>query len=182
MKNQNQISESQFALTWADMMAVVCGVLSGYGLCKQDQEETTQCVLLKAWQNRHLLTSHPALAGWLVIVSHNEARTLIRKKVLNRKTFANTEKLTIDGEIQVSEAHRNENIDALSHLLAREEQEKVVHCMDQEKPVRREIARLFYFDGRDVNGIGKMLGMNRNTVLSHLRRFRQSMLTQFQQR
>ncbi len=140
--------------------------VSGFRFPEGVAEDLVQDIFIKAWQNIQQLKTKDAMGGWLRSVARN---VCIDEKNKEKKREILTKTGTLDEFI-------NEALvasDAMSSSLNEKLESQFRFLIDMHSNLeRREVARLFYLEEKSVKEISLAIGLNINTVLSHLRRFR----------
>lgn len=132
-------------------------------------DDLIQEVFLQAWQSLDSLKDRKAFGGWLMTIARNRCLNEIRKQkqtvpiamtdALNELEDHHEVILIADDDL--ASMHFEHSIALLQELIESHQGEP-----------RATIARMFYLDHMSVKDIGEALGLNQNTLLSHLRRFR----------
>jgi len=132
-------------------------------------DDLIQEIFLQAWQNLGSLKDPKAFAGWLMTIARNHCLNELRKQ---KKTVS----IAMTDAMNEEEDHQEVILVADDDLASLHFEHSIALLQElienhQGEP-RATIARMFYLDHMSVKDISEALGLNQNTLLSHLRRFR----------
>lgn len=132
-----------------------------------EAEDLAQDTFLKAYKKFSTLKEPGKVRSWLMAIARNVVIDHYRKNKEKTIVFDETlhtsypEAVTVDHTDQIGRAE-------LSRQLAQ--------CIDQLVKEDRAIVRLLYYEGFSYQEIGKLLGINQNTLKSRLHRARKALL------
>lgn len=129
---------------------------------KEDAEELTQDVLLKAYHNLRTFRGKSSFSTWLYAIAYHVAVSYARKRDFNTCVVDERE-LSVLSDAVVDEAlddEREERISLLQRAIARLE------------PEERLIIALFYKEGKSVQEIARIVGATPGNLKVRLHRIR----------
>ncbi|NRA66770.1 MAG: sigma-70 family RNA polymerase sigma factor [Pseudobacteriovorax sp.] len=137
-----------------------------YRLNAEDTEDVIQSVFEKAIEHNKKLDDVVSIDAWLTTIVKNECINKIRKSsTMTQNTGQIKHHLTMQGETRTA--------DILQKIKQELGQNHLDDYISDAKPGQEtSVAKMFYIKGRNSRDISQDLGMNLNTVTSHLRRFR----------
>ncbi|MBC7659742.1 MAG: sigma-70 family RNA polymerase sigma factor [Chitinophagaceae bacterium] len=149
----------------------VRALVSRFRFADAAQDDLIQDIFIQAWQNIGSLKEPAAFSGWLMMIARNRCLNEVRKTKRN-VSIAMTDvigdhedgggaEIILVADDEHASLHFEHSMVLLRQLIELHEGEP-----------RATVAKLFYIDEKSVKEITETLGMNQNTVLSHLRRFR----------
>ncbi len=117
-----------------------------------DIADAIQDTILACYENLDTLRNQKYFKTWMTRVLINKCNDIIRK----RQYFEDIEVVTIEGE--------------LDQQFERCEWKELLNSIEEKYGI---VILMHYYDGLSAKEIGKVLGLNTNTVLTRLRRGRQ---------
>ena len=147
------LSEAEYTRYARSYMDMVFRVAFGYVKSNADADDVTQSVFLRLWKRRPDFASDAHAKHWLLRVTINESKRLLCAPWRKTETLDGLEELPLP-----SPEHR-EMLDAVLRL----------------KPKYRTAIYLHYYEELSTEEIAAVLGIPRNTVLTHLRRAREQL-------
>lgn len=119
-----------------------------------DIADAIQDTILACYENMDTLRNPKYFKTWMTRVLINKCNDIIRK----RQYFEDIEVVTIEGEFD--------------QQFERCEWKELLNSLEEKYSI---VILMHYYDGLSAKEIGKVLGLNTNTVLTRLRRGRQQL-------
>jgi len=149
-------------------------VIVGFRFRDAVLDDLIQDTFVAAWKSLDSLNDAAAFGGWIAVIARNQCLQHLRRQ---------KEMVSISGTDAIDESGEGESSQSPVVLVAGDVMESLhweqsvelcrqVIMAYKEEP-RSTIARLFYIEQQPIKEICSGTGLNQNTVLSHLRRFRQ---------
>ena len=146
---------------YKDFYTLVKRTAMKFRFCEAAADDIVQQVFISAWQNLDSVRDIKAIPGWLSTITRNACLKEIKK----------ASRYTEMTEAQESTLVADESLlDNLTWKYSLEILEEVLQT--QPNDTRGQIAKLYYLEKKSTKEISENIGLNGNTVLSHLRRFR----------
>lgn len=162
--------ELSFERLYKSHYRAVRTVVSRFRFGDATADDLVQDIFMQAWQNLASLKDQAAFSGWLMTIARNRCLNEVRKTkptvsvsgtdALGAEDSTEHELILIADD-NFASLHFEHSLSLLRELIAMHEGEP-----------RATVAKMFYLEEKPVKEICDALGMNQNTVLSHLRRFR----------
>lgn len=136
-----------------------------------DAEDIVQKVVIKAWEKRRQLASHPNLMGWFLNACTKECRALFREDSYRRKHMGCA--VPLSDSIATSEQQ-----DVILRWMAH--QETTEFLSDVEKsltPLERSVYEQYYVQGKAAKEAAEALDLKVGTVNDAARRIRKKATT-----
>ena len=134
---------------------------------REDAEELTQDVFLKAFRSLSSFQGNSLFSTWLYRIAYNVAISASRKK---KQTWLTIEESMIDN---VSEDEINDDIEQLE----KEEQlSRLEQALEQLLPDERAFVSLFYMQAKKADEIATITGLSISNVKTKLHRIRKKLL------
>lgn len=175
------IDKVQFDTLYRQNYARVRNFVVRHGFCEATAEDIVQESFVNAWEKRSSLASIDTFGPWVRAISRNLCFLHLRsKRIVPISEIQAHKELCELEEIGDAEEFVNwfqEQNDQSWNLEEREHAIQTIAQTIEEMPesIRKKIGKLFYLDQCSVQKITAILGLKQNTVLSHLRRFRQEL-------
>lgn len=145
-------TDEQFTCLAKKYIDTVFRVALNYLKNGEEADDVTQNVFLKLWKEKKPFDSEEHIRNWLIRVTINECKSLLRTNWRNRESFEDyAQKLS---------------------FVTPEHSELFYAVMDLPKKYRMPIY-LYYYEDYSTGEVAKILGIPRATVGTHLRRGRQ---------
>ncbi len=151
--------------------SAVRAVVARFRFTDAAQDDLIQDIFIQAWQNLSSLKEPAAFSGWLMMIARNKCLNELRqtkKNVAIARTDSISDPEDGGGAEVILVAEDDYASLQFEHSLALLQQLIALH----EGEPRATVAKMFYIEEKSVKDICEALFMNKNTVLSHLRRFR----------
>lgn len=160
------LTTMDFNTLYGNYAPMVQRVASRFGFRGAACDDIVQEVFVRAWKKLDTLRNPAAVGGWLATIARNTCVAEIKRESGERRRCS---KFAEDAD-----AYMNLGMEQGDGFDIFEIPASVVHeaIALQGDSTRARVAKMFYFDGKQVKEICDELGLNQNTVLSHLRRFR----------
>ena len=175
------IDRMEFDLLYRKNYLQVRNFVARHGFCDATAEDIVQDSFVNAWEKRSSLSSVDTFVPWVRAISRNLCFRYLRSKFLvcisDLKSQSNTsDTLDLGDREEFVNWYQNQN----DHCWTQEEREHAlgaIACTIKQMPEspRKRIGMLFYLEQKTVHQITILQNMKQNTVLSHLRRFRQEL-------
>lgn len=148
----------------------VRAVVSRFNFHNGMADDLIQDIFIQAWEHQSSLKEPAAFSGWLMVIARNRCLNEIRKakktvSIAGTDFYDDEEPSKTDVILVAEDDHASLHFEHSLGLL------RELIKMHEGEP-RATVAKLFYLEQKPVKDIGEILGLNQNTVLSHLRRFR----------
>lgn len=131
-----------------------------------DAEDIVQKVVVKAWEKRHKLASHPNVMGWFVDACVKECRTLMRAEGYQRKHMGWAEPITEDMSVDAQQ-------DVILRWLSRiEANEFLSELKSGLTPLENSVYEQYYVKEKSAKDAADALGLKVNAVNDAARRIR----------
>lgn len=117
-------------------------------------EDILQEVFIKLWEKRQSITTSKPVAGWLFVVSYNQALRHLKAEQTVNLTDGQDIKNTVDP------ARETEIINDRWEIL-----EKAIETLS---PQKRKVFELCKLDGKTYDQAAKVLGISKHTVKEYL--------------
>ena len=151
------LSEADYTRYAQLYMDMVYRVAFGYVKAPADADDVVQAVFLRLWKRRPDFDGDAHAKHWLLRLAINESKRLLCSPWRRNEPLDEHEELPLP-----SPAHR-ELLDAVLRL----------------KPKYRTVSYLQYYEGLSTQEIADALGLPQNTVLTHLRRAREQLKSEW---
>jgi RNA polymerase sigma-70 factor (ECF subfamily) len=140
-------------------------IVRGFRLRDATADDLVQEIFIKAWKALPDLRNSGAISPWLKMIARNACLSELREQ--KRRS-------SVDRSLALQADLESEPEVYTLGLLQYEQHLAVLETMIREHghPIRKRVALMFYLEHRSTDEIATMLQMPKNTVLSHLRRFR----------
>ena len=145
-------TDEQFTCLAKKYIDTVFRVALNYLKNGAEADDVTQNVFLKLWKEKKPFDSEEHIRNWLIRVTINECKSLLRSNLRSRESF--------------------EDYAAKLSFVTPEHSELFYAVMDLPKKYRMPIY-LYYYENYSTEEVAKILGIPRATVGTHLRRGRQ---------
>ena len=144
----------------------VAKVVQSFRLNEGDHEDAIQETFIKAWKHQTQLKKTASLKSWLNTIAANVCRGILKsnKKNPSLPTSQASEIGLVFGCPQ-SFDEKSFNFEISVELLR-----SLVR--ESDLGIKSQVAHAFYLEEKSVHQISTELNLNKNTVLTHLRRFR----------
>jgi RNA polymerase sigma-70 factor (ECF subfamily) len=157
------------------VFAVAGGILKN----REDVEDISQQVFLKAYFSLKRFDQRAAFSTWLYKITVNECWDLLRKKKVRPLTYE-SELTEQQAQTYMAKEQCNENApDVVDGLDARQQLQHWLNCLDERD---RTLLVLKEVQGFTVEEIAGMMGINGNTVKVRLFRARQRIAEKIRRR
>ncbi|NRA67877.1 MAG: sigma-70 family RNA polymerase sigma factor [Pseudobacteriovorax sp.] len=170
MNQAPQNDNIQFSDRYEEVSQLVKRTVARYRLDFHTAQDLEQECMIKIWRYFDTYRSRNSQAAWVVTVTKNICIDHLRSRKIHETLFDDTvERSSGDKSfrLQIS-APSNESAKDYENVLS-----LIPSLIKTNKnPIRREVAERFYVDGDSVFDICQEMKLNKNTVTSHLRRFR----------
>jgi RNA polymerase sigma-70 factor (ECF subfamily) len=167
--DKNVMDEVRFERLYRSHVGAVEAIVRQFRFRDAAAEDLVQDIFIRAWTKRENLRDVASFSGWLLSIARNACLSALK----SQKRLA-----TILNSYHGDESccrRWSPSIDDGQISLEREFYliilRQAIECHSHR--ARAQIARLFYIEEKTVEDIAGCLGMNTNTILSHLYRFRQ---------
>ena len=134
---------------------------------REDAEELTQDVFLKAFRSLSSFQGNSLFSTWLYRIAYNVAISATRKKQY--------EWLTVE-ETMIENVPENEISDEVERLEKEEQLCRLEKALEQLLPDERALVSLFYMQEKQVDEIVSITGLSVSNVKTKLHRIRKKML------
>lgn len=141
-----------------------------HGLEPQLRDDLFQEIFLKIHKAAHTYRPSQPLSPWIFTIAINTLRDHQRKKSLPLTVVAMVEDVEDAQPSPEQSAHLDETMDWLQQ------------AMNELPTAQAEVLNMSLVKGLKINEIGAALGLPVNTIKSHLRRAKQTLLSAFQAR
>jgi RNA polymerase sigma-70 factor (ECF subfamily) len=141
---------------------------------KEDVEDVSQQVFVKAYFSLKRFDQRAAFSTWLYKITVNECWDLLRKRKARPLVYEADFSEEQTREYAASENEQAAGADASERLAAREQVERLLEHVEERD---RLMLVLKEVEGFSVEEIGKALGLNANTVKVRLFRARKRIVT-----
>lgn len=122
-------------------------------------EDILQDVFIALWENRHKIDTTKSVGGWLFVVSHNKALSVVRKKVRESAVVQWEADLT---DVPASDERLDDELYGLQMALI---EEAVEHL-----PARkRDVFRRCRFEGQSTEEVAQQTGISVASVNDYLK-------------
>lgn len=127
---------------------------------REDMEDALQNSFYNVYRHISELKDHSSYLKWLNTIVINECRKILIEQNKRKKIFTTeNSRLLLKAQEEAFENERLEKDDSIAI---------VTKLIDEMKPEKREILKLFYFDGLSYSEISKALNIPIGTVMSRL--------------
>ena len=133
---------------------------------RDDAEDVTQDVFLKAYQKISTIKEAGKFRGWLFSITLNKIRDFQRKKRFRGLFKAEDENI----ETHPADSADSAQPDALDHVLRKDFWYQIELIMKKLPDMEREVFMLRFFDHLGINEIAETLNKNESTIKTHLYR------------
>ena len=164
-------------ITVQEMYDTATKVVRGFNLSSQQQDDAIQEAVIRALQKADTLKENSNTRPWLKTLTRNVCLSMIRHSKEKRQVTINEnpdyESSCFSVQLEAPcffESYEREA--RISYL------KKVIYSMDDSD--RKNIAVGHYIEGKTVRELSSELSIKSNTILSHLRRLRQSLSIDFE--
>lgn len=144
----------------------VAAVVNGFRFAHATSDDLIQDTFVQAWQNIDALRDVSCVGPWIKTIARNMCLSELRKSKKNVLISLSEE--TVDEKDIVAENELTEQ--KIQFEYSYELLNEMIEGYQVEP--RATIAKKFYLENKSAREISQELNTNRNTVLSHLRRFR----------
>jgi RNA polymerase sigma-70 factor (ECF subfamily) len=166
------VENQQFKELYQTYLPHVKQRIRRYGFANFEVDDISQDIFTKIYTKIDSLKTQDALRSWILTIADNHCKTVIRdRKVTVPIDHVPSSKDDADffGSITLVADDYGKSIKWEYTLgLIRDLIDRV-----RDEP-RKTIVRMFYIEGKQISDIMEAVPLNRNTVVSHLRRFRLS--------
>jgi RNA polymerase sigma-70 factor, ECF subfamily len=139
---------------------------------REDAEELTQDVFIKAFKKINSFRGESSISTWLYRIAYNTAISATRKRKLN---FMNLEEKSLN----------NIPDDVVDELLNHEDDEKLLQAMKEAveklKPEEKAMISLYYSQERPINEIAKIMKLSPENIKVKLFRTRKKIAVYIKQ-
>lgn len=133
---------------------------------RDDAEDVTQDVFLKAYQKISTIKEAGKFRGWLFSIALNKIRDFQRKKRFRGLFKAEAENIETQPADNAEDAQPN----ALDQVLRKDFWHQIELIMKKLSDMEREVFMLRFFDHLGINEIAEMMKKNESTIKTHLYR------------
>ncbi|MCR9013120.1 RNA polymerase sigma factor [Gabonibacter chumensis] len=134
--------------------------------CREDAEELTQDVFLKAFRHLNTFKGDSSFSSWLYRIAFNTAISFVRKKKMR---FVYSEEKFMDNLLDTDkEAEQNEEVDLMEKLG------KIIPLLPPEEVA---LLTLYYTDNRNIEEIALILSQTTSNIKVKLFRIRKKLYT-----
>lgn len=138
-------------------------------------EDLVQDVFVQVWTSYESLKDTSSMRGWIHAIARNKCLDELRKQKKSI-TFSDIDVMSQyfdESEVSTqSDPMNSYHLECSIHLLT-----KLIENHKSEP--RATIAKMFYLDRKTIQQISETMKVNKNTTLSHLRRFRMTITKAF---
>ena len=160
-----QTTNISFDDIYRDFYSLVRKIAFKYSFTDCRADDIIQQVFITAWKNLDSLRDKNAMGGWIATI----ARHTCLKEIKTQKRH----NALLDHEVnQDSLKETDDSLDTINKKYTLELLDSVVLKETDADTTRDKVARLYYIEHKSAKAICEICGLNHNTVLSHLRRFR----------
>lgn len=170
MNSTATLENLDFNYIYNEYYRLVSSVVYGFRFSNGAADDLIQESFILVWKNLSKIRNATALPGWIKSIARNRCLTELRN---SKKTIAISSVDSIyceDGAsdiiIEAADPMKSFHFETSMSLLS-----QLVESHTAEP--RASIAKKFYIENSPIRNISYELGIKQNTVLSHLRRFRQ---------
>jgi RNA polymerase sigma-70 factor (ECF subfamily) len=133
---------------------------------REDAEEVSQDVFLKAYQKLDQFKGDSKFSTWLYRIAFNEAVSKTRKRSL----------ITVQLKEEIQESMTDEvGSHEIMGLNSREQKVLINHVLEKLNEIENTIVTLFYLEESSINEIAEITGMTVSNVKVKLHRIRKKM-------
>lgn len=127
-------------------------------------QEILQDVFLSLWHNRYKIDKNKPVANWLFVVSFNKSMDFLKKKLREQIDFvADYDTLYVNIEdVQEQDEIIGEQLRILEEAI------------DQLSPRKKEVFRLYRYEGYSKERVAEMLDLSVNSVSEYLKQANKS--------
>jgi len=141
---------------------LVASAIAAQGVDRSDIEDVAQAVMVSAYRGIAGFRGDAKLSSWLYRIAINAARAHLKKGA--RRLESHSVELAMEsGQHPVDETRSAADGSAVRNRA-------LGQAMDQLNDVQRTVLMLYYMDERSYEEISETLGININTVRTHIRR------------
>ena len=140
---------------------------------KEDVEDISQQVFVKAYFSLKRFDQRAAFSTWLYKITVNECWDLLRKKKVRPLSYESDLSEEQSRQMIVAEGAQSTEPDALTQLEARERVEQLLSGLDERD---RTMLILKEVEGLSIEEIGEVMDINANTVKVRLFRARRKVV------
>lgn len=161
-----QTQTIDFNSAYSNYSSMVSRIARGYGFSDASQDDIVQDVFTQAWNKLDTLRDPACFPGWIKTIARNTCLNEIRRKRTENRNLR-----IVAAEETIGMNLGSDDETPLSQLKVESECVRVA-IESLSNAARAEAARRYYLYDEPVKSIADSMGINQNTVLSHLRRFR----------
>ncbi|WP_076346175.1 sigma-70 family RNA polymerase sigma factor [Alicyclobacillus vulcanalis] len=125
-------------------------------------EDIAQDVFLRAWQHYHEFQGHSSVKTWLLSITANRARDVLRSGAERRERAD-------EGEAFAREVEPTDPADVVADKLARDAMWAAIRSLPE---TYREVMELYYGNDLTTHEVAEVLGIRDETVRTRLHRGR----------
>ena len=133
--------------------------------CREDAEEITQDIFIKAFEKLSSFNIDSSFSTWLYRIAYNTTISALRRRPCNSVTIAE-EILANTDEALVDETLSNENEELLLRL------DKAIALLS---PEERALVRLYHLEERSISETAQITGLKESSVKVKLHRARKKL-------
>ena len=133
--------------------------------CREDAEEITQDVFIKAFEKLSSFNIDSSFSTWLYRIAYNTTISALRRRPCNSVAIAE-EILADTDETLVDETLNNENEELLQRL------DRAIALLS---PEERALVRLYHLEERSISETAQITGLKENSVKVKLHRARKKL-------
>ncbi|QJD79783.1 sigma-70 family RNA polymerase sigma factor [Spirosoma rhododendri] len=122
-------------------------------------EDILQEVFIALWENRHKIDTTKSVGGWLFVVSHNKALSVVRKKV--------RESVVVQWEADLSNVPAND--DRLDDELFGLQMALIEEAVEHLPARKRDVFRRCRFEGQSTEEVAQQTGISVASVNDYLK-------------
>ncbi len=133
--------------------------------CREDAEEITQDVFLKAFENLSSFNVDSKFSTWLYRIAYNTTISALRRRPCNSVAVA--EEILADTDDSLVEDVLDDDSEELLQRL-----DKAIAMLDAEE---RALVTLYHFEGRSIGETAQITGLKESNVKVKLHRIRRKL-------
>ncbi len=133
--------------------------------CREDAEEITQDIFIKAFEKLSSFNVDSSFSTWLYRIAYNTTISALRRRPCNSVAIAE-EILADTDETLVDETLNNENEELLQRL------DRAIALLS---PEERALVRLYHLEERSISETAQITGLKENSVKVKLHRARKKL-------